>query len=417
MNFRAPMARRGSLLTMLAALFVAVAMAAVTVLPVAATARTSGVNAPGSYTPVTGPTFNRPVGSPAEQMAIFTRLNKTIDSTPRGATIRIAVFSLGAKSTVDRLIAAYHRGVNVKLVLDSHSAAYPEAKRLVNVLGTDQARGSFVVLCARSCRGTAGNMHAKFFLFTRAGQARHVVMVGSNNLTMHNAVDQWSDVYTVVDNVTLMRTFRRVFNEMLPDTPMPEPYRDATIDRYDAQFYPYPRTNMSTDPVYQALSAVHCEGATGGTGDKVVTTDPGTPGDPADPPVTTEQRMTRLRISMHAWNGTRGRYLAQKVAALFQEGCRIRIALGVGTGSAVRDILTTAGVQLSTGTHARIRTHEKYLLLSGWYGDNTASRIVWTGSHNWSNGSLSRDEVIFRIEDGRTLRAYQNNFKDIWVNG
>jgi hypothetical protein len=43
--------------------------------------------------------------------------------------------------------------------------------------------------------------------------------------------------------------------------------------------------------------------------------------------------------------------------------------------------------------------------------------VVWTGSHNWSNGALKRDEVIFKITDQAAFDQYYANWQDIWANG
>ena len=120
---------------------------------------------------------------------------------------------------------------------------------------------------------------------------------------------------------------------------------------------------------------------------------------------------------MHAWLDARGRYLASKVGELYQQGCSIRVILGKASGDLIRGILTDAGVPFRLSTVKNVHVHEKYLTLSGVWAGNTASRLVWTGSHNWTDGSLTRDEVIFRAEGGPALRAYQRNFNDIWTNG
>jgi hypothetical protein len=79
---------------------------------------------------------------------------------------------------------------------------------------------------------------------------------------------------------------------------------------------------------------------------------------------------TVVSISQHAWNGARGIYLAKKVASLEQTGCEVKVIYGVGIGAQVKSILAKAKVGLSRGTHPGIRTHEKTLLVDGWYGDN-----------------------------------------------
>jgi phosphatidylserine/phosphatidylglycerophosphate/cardiolipin synthase-like enzyme len=347
-----------------------------------------------SFTPVTGPTFNRPVGTSAQQRAIFTQLNRSIAATRRGETIRMAVFSFSEKATADALLAAHRRGVHVKLIFDDH-IIYAQEARLRRALGADATKRSFVVYCHRSCRSTGGNMHAKFFTFSRVGNARYVSMTGSNNITRHNAVDQWSDVYTVVRNRTVFDSFKRIFTQMKMDRPLSNTYRSTVAGRFQTQFFPSGKLPQEDDPVYQALEKIGCEGSTHTSG----------------PPG------TAVRIAMHAWNGDRGIYLARKVAELRQQGCRVYVVYGVGMGTRVKNILAEAGVALSAGTRQGIRTHQKTLSVRGVYGDDTAASIVWTGSHNWSDGSLVRDEVIFRIDDAATHRRYYRNFTDMWRNG
>jgi hypothetical protein len=359
-----------------------------------------------SYTPVTGAIFNRPVGTSAEQRAIFTHVNRTIDATPPGATIRFAVFSFAEQATTDKLIAAYRRGVNVQLIFDDH-VVYPQEARLRSVIGRDPNRRSFVVLCHKSCRGTGGNMHDKVFLFSQAGQASNVVMVGSNNMTRHNAVDQWSDIYTVVGDPALYFTYSGVFEQMKFDRPMTTPYIAADVNGYEPQFYPYPGVSQATDPLYQILSNVTCTGTTTET----QTTSSGNTSE-VEVPVTTS-----LRISQHAWNGERGKYLARKVAELEGAGCDIEVIYGVGMGASVKTILDRAGVPLSKGQVKGVRTHQKTLLLSGVYGGDPNARIVWTGSHNWSDGALRRDEIIFKVQGQAAYDQYLANFDDIWANG
>ena len=386
--------RRAAVLALLAGLVLALAMSSST------TSAGSDRTYPAAqrvldYTPVTGATFNRPIGTSAQQRAIFTALNNQIDATPAGATIRIAVFSFAETATADKLIAARQRGVNVQLIFDDHHI-YPAEAKLRTAFGKDPNALSFVIYCHRSCRGTGGNMHDKIFLFSQAGQASNVVNVGSDNITRHNAEDQWSDMYTVVDDPALYFTYSGVFEQMKYDSPMGKPYFRADVNGYEPQFYPYPGAKQATDPVYDALSQIQCNNVPTGFG---------------------YNGHTVVNISQHAWNGPRGIYLAQKVAGLQQAGCVVKVIYGVGIGRTVKSVLAKAGVPMSAGTHKGIRTHEKILLVNGWYGDNPSSQIVWTGSHNWSDGALRRDEVIFKVENPDAYAAYHANFRDIWLHG
>lgn len=348
-----------------------------------------------SYTPVTGAIFNRPIGTTAEQRRIFTHVNNAIAATPAGATIRIAVFSFSEKSTADRLLAAKARGVNVQLIFNDHTI-YAQEARLRKALGANPNARSFTIYCHLSCRGSSGNMHDKIFMFSRAGAAENVTMVGSNNMTANNAVNQWSDIYTVANDPALYFTFSGVFDQMKYDKAMSKTYYSADINGYQPQFYPYAGVSQLRDPLYQTLSKVVCTGAAEGTG---------------------QDGATVLRMSQHAWNGDRGVYLAKKVASLRSQGCLVSVIYGVGIGSQVKSILANAGVRFPTIRHRSDRTHQKTLMISGNYDGNPGAQLVYTGSHNWSDGALRRDEVIFRVDNPTAFAQYLKNFQDIWHNG
>lgn len=359
------------------------------------------------YTPTTGAIFNRPVGTEAEQRAIFRHVNNTIDATPSGATIRFAVYSFAEKATATKLIAAHQRGVNVQLIFNDHQV-YEQERRLQNALGKNPNRRSFAMFCTGSCRGTKGQMHQKVFLFSKAGQAQNVVMVGSNNMTRNNAVNQWSDIYTVVDDPALYFTYSGVFEQMKADQPQLRPYIAAQVNGYHPEFYPYPRVSQENDPLYQALSGITCVGAAEGYG---APTTVDSDGDGV------MDRVTVLRISQHAWNGDRGRYLAVKVAELKNAGCDVKVLYGVGIGSVVKNILERNDVPMSNGRVKGKHTHQKTFFLSGVYEGNPAATHVWNGSHNWSDGALRRDDVVLEVATPEAYDQYYANFEDIWKNG
>ena len=349
----------------------------------------------GTYTPVTGAIFNRPVGTATEQRRIFTHVNRTIDSAPTGSTIRIAVFSFSEKVTADKLLAAKRRGVNVQLVFDDHTIS-SQMKRLRAALGKNPAYKSFVVYCHLSCRGTGGNMHDKIFTFSRAGSAENVTMIGSNNMTSYNATRQWSDIYTIANDPAMYFTVSGVFDQLKLDKARSRSYYQSDINGYQAQFYPYANASQYVDPLYLALSKVTCTGAAPGSG---------------------VNGQTLVRLSQHAWNGNRGIYLARKVAELQSQGCSVQVIYGVGVGTTVRSILSNAGVQLRANSKRGIRTHQKVLSIGGVYDGKPDAKVVFTGSSNWSDGALKRDETVLRISDPAAYGQYTQNFEDIWYHG
>lgn len=255
--------------------------------------RDPAAHALGRYSPPPGVAFNNPVGDEAARHRILTHVSRTIASTPRRATIRIAACSLNNQNIARALVAAHRRGVHVQVLVDFHHVEGPAMNRLQRVLGKNRANRSFARRCKGSCRGSGGNLHTKIYLFTRAGKSRSVVMVGSANLSTPGAEQQWNDLHTTVGNRRLMRQYVTIFNEMRQDRPVARQYRVYTVRRLQSTFFPRPRTVRKDDPVMRRLSAVSCFGAAGGAG---------------------VAGRTRVRINTSAWEGVRGVYLARKVS-------------------------------------------------------------------------------------------------------
>lgn len=359
----------------------------------------------GSYTPVTGAIFNRPIGTGWQQYAIFRHVNRTIDSTPPGATIRMAVYSFSHAATAERLVKAYKRGVKVQAIFNDHQTYGPE-RRLVRVLGSKTSKGSFAKFCSDSCRGYKGNMHQKVFTFSKAGSAQNVVMVGSNNMTKNNAENQWSDIYTSVGDPALYWTYSGVFDQMKQDVIQSQQFITARINSYQTDFYPNPSVvSQETDPVWNDLSQISCGTPAPGYGVSVTEADG------------TVRQTTAVRLSHHAWNGDRGIWLARKVGELKRLGCDVRVVYGVGIGGAVKAILENNGIPLKANAVPGVRTHQKVLTVNGTYAGNPASKVVWNGSQNWSDGALKRDDTTLRVDNPTVYDQYNANFEDIWANG
>ena len=358
-----------------------------------------------AYTPGSGPIFNNPRGNVAAKDRIITHLVRTIESTPRNSQVRIAAYSNDRPDVVDALIDAHARGVDVQIVLNDNWTS-GATRRLVNVLGRDTNRRSFVAICAGSCRGGFGNQHMKFYLFSKAGQARDVVMVGSANLTGYGARTQWNDMYTTSAAPDLRDLYTKVFEQLVRDRRVAEPYVHRTVGDYENEFFPMPSMTAADDPVMHRLDAVRCA-AGGGTG---------------------SNGHTVIRIVMYGWVDSRGLYLADKVADLDRSGCDVRVILSAPGGRVVRHLMAggvlvkSADLDLDDNEKTgfgespyEVFTHQKYMTLSGSYRGESGHH-VWTGSENWSNLGLRNDEVTIRIPDRGTHRAYVANFDYVWTH-
>lgn len=357
---------------------------------------------PDAYAPKTGALFNNPLGGFSEQRRLFIHIRRSISSVPPGGAVRIAVMSFADKRIADALIAAHKRGVRVKLIF-AGANVYPPMARLRDAIGTDPSARSFVIICEASCRGTKGQMHAKYFSFSRtAGGSSYVTMVGSNNLTKHNATEQWSDLYTVEGDQKYYRAYNKWFGQLKRDEPVEQQYIRRYIGENQISITPID-LSANDDPIRTALSKVRCEVTRG----------------ELDPDAKNPEEVvrTRIRIGAHAWNEERGKAIARDVAALINRGCIAQVFYGVGTGPAVRAILTQAGAKLSNGTHKGIYTHQKMMIIKGAYGKQLDTIRVWTGSHNWSDRAPGRDDLIVYTKNRAVGEAYVRGFTYMWRNG
>ncbi|MGA9749348.1 MAG: phospholipase D-like domain-containing protein [Nocardioides sp.] len=355
--------------------------------------------APASaYRPEDGAIFNNPWGASPAKNRLLTKLASTINAARPGSTVRIAAYSNDRKDITDALIAAHKRGVHVQVLLNGNWTSR-QTTRMQRVLGTKVSKRSFLRICHRSCRGTTGNLHSKFFLFTDIGTAQNVVMFGSVNLTGFGAKTQWNDLFTTTDRRYLHNVLRGVFKEMKRDKPVKRPYRNRPVGDFDLTVYPRFKNTRDNDPVMSRLKRVRCKNAPGSTG---------------------IGGRTMVRINMYGWNGKRGVYLAKKVADLSRHGCDIKV-LESDAGGRVVQILARNGVLIKSPDADRnnngstdMFTHAKYMIVGGRYGKKSSGWHVWTGSQNWSDRSLNGDELTVHIPRRGVFYDYRRNFEQIW---
>lgn len=372
----------------------------------------------------TGPKFNNPM-VPKDRFVIERHVLRAIRNTPRGEKITISAYSLDRQVFADELIRAKKRGVKVKVLLNDHLV--PSAQtRIQKVLGNNTKKSSFLRRCVSGCRADNNeynNLHSKFYLFSRTGRNRNVVMLGSYNMTLNAVRWQWNDLWTTVGKRTLYNEFIGLFNDMRPDWDKRRPSyvfcengRDCPAGDQQKYFnVVFPRhTTPSKDVVIDILNNVQC-----------LYTD-----------ATGVQRRTRLALSMHTMRGGRGNYIADKLRDLYAQGCALRVNYGLmgfhtkrhigaptargrvplrSTGFNLRDDVPTGDPEIDDMPESIERyTHHKYFVLKGSYKGNVDSNIVWTGSTNWSSLGTPQDEILFTVHGRGVVRDYLQNFNLMW---
>ncbi|QIK65563.1 hypothetical protein G7072_03720 [Nocardioides sp. HDW12B] len=429
----------------------------VLIVAVLAGSLTPGV-AQAAYTPAGGGTFNvpRPWGSDTERYRIVRHVETAMKNTqgPTAAfpnpTIHISTYLLDRSQSVDQMVAACRRGVSVRVILDE-DIVNRNSKRLIKILNADnverkadgtftrpkagpcnsrlpgarsaevddvpltdaQARasaaaptdasatwgadGSYVKRCDGSCRGAGGNMHSKFYLFSRTGDAQNVVMVSSSNLNRGGALLGWNDLYTMNDRPESYRKYVDIHREMTEDSRAGDGKVEVQDGPFTSRFFPMRRASKANDPTLADLNKIGCRSSFG---------------------------PTQVNVSMFYWKGPRGDYLADKLLNLARSGCDVSIIYGAPSVAIATRLREAAGRNLinlfdsrwdfNNDGYNEIRTHAKYVLVKGDFGGDNAHHIVMTGSQNWVSGSLSRgDETTLNIELQSAWSDYMRNWTAI----
>ena len=371
-----------------------------------------------------GAKFNNPMVE-KDRFVIERHILRAIRNTPRGEKIIISAYSLDRQVFADELIRAHKRGVKVQVLLNDHLV--PNAQvRIQRVLGHNTKKSSFLKRCRSGCRADENefnNLHSKFYLFSRTGRNRNVVMLGSQNMTLNAVRWQWNDLWTTVGKTTLYDQFEALFNDMRPDWDK----RRATYEFCDSGLvcpagdlqkyhnFVFPRhTTKNSDVILDILNNVQC----------VYTVPEG------------YQTRTKLRLSMHTMRGNRGNYIADKLRELYAQGCDLQVNYGLmgfytkqhlgaptdrgrvplrSTGFNLRDDVPTGDPEIDDMPESIERyTHQKYFVLQGSYKGNIDANMVWTGSTNWSSLGTPQDEILFTMHGRGNVRDYLANFALMW---
>jgi phosphatidylserine/phosphatidylglycerophosphate/cardiolipin synthase-like enzyme len=393
--------------------FIALLAAAVVVsaLPAAAAGTSANeLQARGSgRVPVAGATFNDPSTYGAPQNRIINYLNDMIDQTPSGQTIRITQYNLTCGSTVDKIIRAFRRGVNVQIVVNDRVLSEDVSnrglyKRLRKLLGGKTSKPSFFVICDRGCRGKGGALHTKFVTITKVrtdkGPRTNLIFTASGNITCGWATArQYNDQYAIVGRADLFNSFNSLFAQLAADKRVRSPFRVYRSGPYTAWFFPRPGANRFNDPVYRALKAVKCRGAQNTPGGRTI-----------------------VKVKMFTWNGNRGMTLARELYKLDQKGCRVEVILGAPGAGVVRELRRpgrNGGIGVWDSRRDRnfdgeldLYTHMKMLSIKGWLGKNRSAMKVYTGSANWTQDAYTiGDEMVIRVSTARAWNQYDRHFE------
>jgi hypothetical protein len=351
---------------------------------------------PDNYTPRIGPTFNSAVGDAGARRAIFRKLMRTVNSTPRRSNINMFTWNFLTGDGADALIRAKRRGVRVRVLMDDinleDNGPWRRLRRELKQGNRKKPakRRSWARVCQGTCRAGGGAAHSKFFMFSEAGKARRVVIQGSANFTQAASNNQWNDIYTHRGNRNVWGFYSRVFNEASRDKRARKPYLARSFKKF--RLIHFPNVGKVPDPVMQMLNRVKCRGATN-----------------------TRHGRTVIRIAPDVMRNKRGMRLGRKVRSLWNDGCDVKIGytvMGIDVGRMLRSsggrgpVPMTHMVQDFNGDGQFDNYfHMKSMTITGHYGRDRSNNVLLNGSANWSGlGKISDENLGIYHAKKRVLR-------------
>jgi hypothetical protein len=336
---------------------------------------------------------------------------RTINSVPRGGTIRWMVFSFGDWGIEKALVRARNRGVSVQVLGNYiNRETWAPWRKLQATLGTRMSkpgrnpeRLSWARQCKRSCRGHGGNLHVKLYLFSQVGPVPNVTMYGSWNPTWVANQRQWNHLDTRWDPATYQQ-YLQIFNEAKQDRWFG--YAHWESGGMEHMVFPKPATRAGNDPVNEELGKVSCVS-------------------PPDANGTTHAMV--IRIGMFIFGGSRGTWMAKRIRSLWNQGCDVAIVYGFASDRALSILYSKSGrgripmkqaVSIENGKPYRY-FHHKFVAVRGVYDGVPGSNVVWAGSTNFSNLGLSSDDLTVRTASPMPLapgvvNAYFKDFEVTW---
>jgi hypothetical protein len=362
------------------------------------------------WKPRLGVLFNNPVGSGPAAHAINRKIMRAIDEAPKKSVIRVMSWNIMSRGGVNALLRAQARGVKIKVLMADVNTTLidnPFWRDLAAGVrrqnqGRPEWRRSIAKLCIKSCRGTGGEAHGKYFLFSKTGRAENVFIQGSSNLTTAAAINQWNDIVTST-NPSQYEFAVDVFEEAVLDRPVANPWVAWTSPsgRTTTGFFPL-RGAIRSDPVWQTLSGVTCAGATN-----------------------TAIGRTRIRVAPDVMRHERGYAIASRLRDLWNQGCDVKIGYTV-MGVSVYRLLRSPGprgpvpmqhlVQDFNGDGEFDRYfHLKAMAIQGNVNGNTGAYVVVNGSGNWSATGAASDEN-FGVYWRKTFTKQYFRYIDYWFH-
>jgi phosphatidylserine/phosphatidylglycerophosphate/cardiolipin synthase-like enzyme len=288
----------------------------------------------------------------------------------------------------------------VQIVIDREETN-KQIRKVKRALGKNKKSRSFVATCDHSCLSKAASViHAKYYLFSVAGQRKYVSMISSANPYTGNTSLSWNNNHVIVADKVIYDSLNRYFLDMIKDKSNRKYHRTTTSGKY--KIFLYPQTPKKPNDIVwmNALNQVTCRTARGfGSSDG----------------------RTMIRVANWGWSSPRID-VARRLVQLQAQGCNVQVM--VNRGRITKPVLKTLLTKTKRGRipvydawrdsnndgFASLYVHHKMMTINGRMSGRDV-RITWTGSQNFTGpGTLTNTDLVLRIIDPKVTTAYEKNF-------
>lgn len=357
-------------------------------------------------------------------------LASLVEAAVPGSTLYASLYTFTDQGLTDDLLAADARGVKVRLLIEACTGGDPtscnqssQVDQLVTGLGsyTSGATGSWTKQCYASCAGGGvGIDHNKFWVFSELSDGRtDVSAIGSYNPTRPQA-QMWQNVIEVSDNPALATIYRDYVGRKLAVTGTSKVYETGHEDAGNMRIWFSPRNSPSTSEDAEITTSFDPQSTRHDIAAAAID----------DVACSTTSSDDVIRVAMWGFRAARPEVidaLGDKLAA----GCTVQVATGehedADPGLNARGVpvysMDPGGCRQSffgvgTGVNSECADgsiHSKYVLVQGVSRkDGQFHRYVYTGSQNFTNGALKKnDETFMRVDDPTVYAGYVADFTAI----
>jgi phosphatidylserine/phosphatidylglycerophosphate/cardiolipin synthase-like enzyme len=331
---------------------------------------------------------------------IMDKLISMIDATPEKEFIHISIYGFLYDELVVALKKADARGVKLRILIDMSRVETIEQNPPTVLELQKLSQENSEVTVVKSDAGSIAINHNKFAIFSKVittdGVKENLVFQTSHNFTVADTRKVQDAV--VISEKGLYDAYLNYWTDMRSKAASGmsmyeyKEYSNQTSGIY-AYFLPKRKngTSFGDDSIIEFLNAL------------------------------TNVSTATIKIGMSDWTATR-KNIVDKLAVLQSQGAKIEVIAKSSIDSEILVALEQLRIKgayvkvlnMTDNSKPKMNIHSKFMLLTGTWKGKENTKILITGSHNFTLNALrNNNETIVLLQDSPLFSSYENMFATI----